>query len=76
MEYRIREYGQGSILGLEEAEAVLRALRQETLSFGPLRDEFDQALGEYLGVPHAMSVSSCTPQMSTAMTLPPATAAI
>lgn len=32
---------QGSIMGLEEVEAVAQALQQDTLAYGPLRDKFE-----------------------------------
>ena len=43
MDYRIYEHEQGSILGFEEAQAVLQAFLQDALSTGPLRDQSDQA---------------------------------
>jgi len=60
MDYRIYEYGKGSIFGLEEVEAITKALQQNTLAYGPLRDKFEQEFAKYIGVKHAVSVTSCT----------------
>jgi perosamine synthetase len=58
--YRVPYSGQGSIMGLEEAEAVIRALQQDTLAYGPIRDEFEAAFARYTGVKYAFSTTSCT----------------
>ena len=41
MDYRIYEYGKGSIFGPEELEAVKTAFAGDTLAYGPLRDKFE-----------------------------------
>jgi perosamine synthetase len=58
--YRVPYSGQGSIMGLEEAEAMVRALQQDTLAYGPLRDEFEAAFARYTGVKYAFSTTNCT----------------
>jgi perosamine synthetase len=52
--------GQGSILGLEEVEAVAQALQDDTLAYGPRRDRFEAEFAAYTGVKYAFSTSSCT----------------
>ncbi len=47
--------GQGSILGLEEIEAVARTLQQDTLAYGPRRDQFEAEFAAYTGVKYAFS---------------------
>ena len=59
-QYRIYEHGKGSIFGQEEIDAVAKALQAETLAYGPLRDEFEAEFAKYIGVKHAVSVTSCT----------------
>src|SRR6201996_3143693 len=47
---------------ITEAEiiAVTQVLRSGRLSLGPKLEEFEHAMSEYLGVPHAVAVSSGT----------------
>lgn len=52
--------GQGSILGLEAVEAVSRTLQQDTLAYGPRRDQFEAEFAAYTGVKHAFTTSNCT----------------
>ncbi len=49
-------------LGSEEEEAAVRALRSGWISTGPECERFEAELADYLGLPHAQSVSvaSCT----------------
>jgi len=44
----------------EDVEAVLECLRSGWLTMGPRVEEFEQRLAEYVGVPHAVAVSSGT----------------
>jgi perosamine synthetase len=48
------------VLGTEEEERVLAALRSGQLSLGPLLSEFERAFAARLGAPHASAVSSGT----------------
>ena len=48
------------IIGPEEEEAVLAALRSGHLAQGPLVAQFEEAFASYLGVRHAVAVSSGT----------------
>ena len=43
-----------------DIEAVAGVLRTPTLSMGPRLEEFESALAEYVGAPHAVAVSSGT----------------
>jgi perosamine synthetase len=43
-----------------EIEAVTAVLRTGRLSLGPKLEEFEQAMAQYIGVPHAVGVSSGT----------------
>ena len=43
-----------------EIEAVSAVLRTSRLSLGPKLEEFEQAMEQYIGVPHAVGVSSGT----------------
>jgi perosamine synthetase len=58
--YSIPYAGQGSILGLEEIEAVTRTLQQDTLAYGPRRDQFEAEFAAYTGVKYAFTTSNCT----------------
>jgi len=60
MEYRVSEYGVGSIFGPEEAEAAAQALQQDTLSYGPQMEKFEEEFAEYVGVKNVLSVGSCS----------------
>ena len=49
----------GSTFGDEEINAVARVLRSgDTLSCGPERDAFEAEFAEYVGVPHAISLTA------------------
>ena len=41
-----------------EIEGVSQVLRSGRLSLGPKLDEFERAMSQYVGVPHAVGVSS------------------
>ena len=58
--YTVPYSGQGSILGLEEIEAVARVLQQDTLAYGPTRDRFEAEFAEYIGVKYAFTTTNCT----------------
>jgi perosamine synthetase len=58
--YTIPYAGQGSILGLEEVEAVARTLQQDTLAYGPRRDQFEAEFAAYTGVKYAYTTTNCT----------------
>ena len=64
--YIVPEYGVGSTLGFEEAEAVVRAMQQDTLTWGPCRDALEAAFAEYVGMERAVAVSSCTAALEVA----------
>ena len=58
--YTVAYAGQGSILGLEEIEAVTRTLQQDTLAYGPRRDQFEAEFAAYTGVKYAFTTCNCT----------------
>ncbi len=60
MAWKVPYSGVSNRLGLEEAEALIKALQQDTLAYGPLRDQFEAEFAQYLGVRHVASTSSCT----------------
>jgi len=47
-------------IGEAEIEAVAEVLRGQRLSLGPKMEAFEHAMAEYIGVPHAVAVSSGT----------------
>ncbi|MGC2637610.1 MAG: DegT/DnrJ/EryC1/StrS family aminotransferase, partial [Acidobacteriaceae bacterium] len=47
-------------IGEAEIEAVVAVLRSSRLSLGPKMEEFEQAMAAYVGLPHAVAVSSGT----------------
>jgi dTDP-4-amino-4,6-dideoxygalactose transaminase len=55
------------IIGPDEEAAVLRALRSGRLAQGPLVAEFEEAIAAYLGVRHAVAVSSGTAALVVAL---------
>lgn len=58
--YRVRYSGRGSTLGKDSLEAVARTLRQDTLAYGPKRQEFERAFAAYVGTKYALTTNSCT----------------
>jgi len=51
----------------DDKNAVLKALKSRWLTGGPLASQFERMFGEYIGVKHAVSVSSCTAGLHLAM---------
>lgn len=47
-------------IGQEEIDEVVRTLRSGWLTTGPRTEQFERDFREYVGVPHALAVSSCT----------------
>ena len=47
-------------LGEHEVEAAAETLRSGWLTMGPRTQDFEREYADYLGVPHAVAVSSCT----------------
>ncbi|MDH3198997.1 MAG: DegT/DnrJ/EryC1/StrS aminotransferase family protein, partial [Candidatus Krumholzibacteria bacterium] len=47
----------------EDVAAVVEALRSGWLTVGPRTEQFEGMLGDYLGVAHAVAVSSCSEAM-------------
>ena len=50
-----------------EAEAAARAVTERHLSQGPVTELFEQALADYLGVPHVVAVTSGTSALTLAL---------
>lgn len=53
----------GSIYGKEEEEAVLKAMKQDSLTMGPNTTAFQDEFAKYCGTKHAFAVSNCTTAM-------------
>ncbi|MFA5132722.1 MAG: DegT/DnrJ/EryC1/StrS family aminotransferase [Candidatus Paceibacterota bacterium] len=47
-------------VGDEEIESIAQAIRGKFLTNGPIVEEFECALAEYMGMKYAVAVSSCT----------------
>ena len=47
-------------IGDDEIEAVSEVLTSKWISTGPKTAEFERQFAEYIGVKHALAVSSCT----------------
>ena len=58
MEYRVRMSAPD--IAEDDIAAVVRVLRSGTLSMGPVTDAFETAFAVYIGVEHAVAVSSGT----------------
>lgn len=50
-----------------DEKAVLEALKSRWLTGGPIASQFEEAFAKYIGVKHAISVSSCTAGLHLAM---------
>src|SRR3954451_8801336 len=59
----------GSRIGLEEGEAVMRALQRDSLTMGPEVRGFQDEFAEYVGVRHAFATQSCTAALHLATSL-------
>lgn len=57
----------GPDIGEAEIEAVVAVLRSSRLSLGPKMAEFEAAMAAYVGVPHAVAVSSGTAGLHVAL---------
>ena len=53
----------GSIYGKEEEEAVLAAMKQDSLTMGPQVTGFQEEFAKMCGVKHAFATSNCTTSM-------------
>jgi perosamine synthetase len=56
----VRYAGKGSEFGMDDIEAIVHALQQDTLAYGPLRDRFEAEFAACTGARHALSTTSCT----------------
>lgn len=56
-------------LGIEEERLVLEVLRSGSLSRGPMLEQFEREFAEYVGVKHAVAVSSGTAALHLALLL-------
>jgi perosamine synthetase len=56
----------GSIYDQDEEQALLRVLRQDSLTAGPQVGSFQKEFADYLGVKHAFATTSCTTAMHVA----------
>ncbi|HRU94264.1 MAG TPA: DegT/DnrJ/EryC1/StrS family aminotransferase [Anaerolineae bacterium] len=59
----------GSIYDLDEAQAVISAMRQDSLTMGPQVKAFQQEFAAMCGVKHAFAMSNCTTAMHLATQL-------
>jgi len=59
----------GTIYGKEEEDAVLAAMKQDTLTMGPKTAEFQKKFAAMCGVKHAFACSNCTTGMHVATQL-------
>ena len=55
------------LLGEEEARAAAEAIRSGWVAQGPRVEEFERVVAAYLGVKHALAVSSCTTALHLAL---------
>jgi len=60
MPWKVPYSGISNRLGLEEADALVRVLGQDTLMKGPTARLFEQEFAQRLGVKHALAMTSCT----------------
>jgi perosamine synthetase len=60
MQWKVPYSGISNRLSLEEAEAVVKALQQDTLMKGPTAHRFEQKFAEKIGARHALATTSCT----------------
>ncbi|MBE0695516.1 MAG: DegT/DnrJ/EryC1/StrS family aminotransferase, partial [Anaerolineaceae bacterium] len=60
MEWKVPYSGISNRLGLEEAEAVLKVLQQDSLSKGPTARRFEEAFTAKIGAKYGLAMNSCT----------------
>jgi perosamine synthetase len=60
MPWKVPYSGISNRLGLEEAEALTRVLRQDILMKGPTARAFEDEFAQRIGVKHALAMTSCT----------------
>jgi perosamine synthetase len=56
-------------IGEEEIEAVAEVIRSKWIGLGPKTKEFEDKFADYIGVPEAVGVNSCTSALDLAMRL-------
>jgi perosamine synthetase len=70
MDFKIKEYGIGSKFDSRDIDAITQLLQTaDTLAFGPLRDKFERDFSAYVGVEHAVAVTSATAALNLAAQL-------
>lgn len=60
MEWKVPYSSISNRPGLEEAQALVQVLTQDSLMKGPAASRFEKAFAEKIGVKHALAMSSCT----------------
>jgi perosamine synthetase len=60
MEWKVPYSGISNQMGLEEAEAVMKVLQQDSLSKGPTARRFEEAFANKIGAKYALAMNSCT----------------
>ena len=60
MEWKVPYSGISNKMGLEEAQAVLKVLEQDSLNKGPTAQQFEEAFCKRIGARHGLAMNSCT----------------
>jgi len=60
MEWKVPYSGISNRLGLEEAQALVRVLQQDSLNKGPTARQFEQEFADFIGAKYALATSSGT----------------
>jgi perosamine synthetase len=60
MEWKVPYSGISNKMGLEEAEAVLKVLQQDSLNKGQTARQFEEAFCKRIGVKYGLAMNSCT----------------
>ncbi len=60
MTWKVPYSGISNRLDLEEAEALVKVLQQDTLMKGPTASQFEREFAARMGVKHALATTSCT----------------